>query len=243
MSELELWQAVAMEEGDGARVRRLFPIPGHRNADPFVLCDEFDVRPPAAFPPHPHRGFEGVTYMIEGAFLHRDNLGNEGRVEAGGMQRFTAGSGLVHSETPGDPGANRGIQLWVNLAKADKGLAPSWQQIGPPEIPVIEQAGARIRVLCGPGAPLVLRTAVTYEDVALEPSAAVVRTVPADQQGFVYVLDGQASLNGAAVTAGQARPIRGGEQRLLAADGGARLILVAGRPHGEPIFQHGPYVD
>ncbi len=243
MSEQELWQATEMEEGDGARVRRLFPIPGRRNADPFVLCDEFDVRPPAAFPPHPHRGFEGVTYMVEGAFLHRDNLGNEGRVEAGGMQRFTAGSGLVHSETPGDPGVNRGIQLWVNLAQADKGLAPSWQQISPADIPVLKQPGVRIRVLSGPGAPLLLRTAVTYEDLDLDPAATAIRPVPIDQHGFVYVLDGQASLDGAAIAAGQGRPIRGGEVRLSASDVGARLILVAGRPHGEPILQHGPFVD
>lgn len=239
----ELWRAAAMEEGAGARVRRLFPIPGRPNIDPFVLMDEFDVRPPAGFPPHPHRGFEGITYMLEGSFLHRDNLGNAGRVVAGGMQRFTAGSGLAHSEMPGDPGANRGIQLWVNLAQTDKSLDPSWQQIEPEDLPVIDEGGVRVRILAGEGSPLALRTAVTYEDIELAPGAEVRRQVPEGQRGFAYVLSGAATFDGLATAEGEARPVEAGEILLAAGESGARVILLAGRPHGEPIRQYGPFVD
>lgn len=239
----ELWHAAALEEGAGARVRRLFPIPGRPSVDPFVLLDEFNVQAPAGFPLHPHRGFEGVTYMLEGSFLHRDSLGNAGRVIAGGMQRFTAGSGLAHSEMPGDPGANRGIQLWANLAKADKALHPSWQQIEPEDIPVLEEGGTRIRILAGEGSPLALRTAVTYEDIELAPGTEVRRRVPEGQRGFAYVLSGAAMLDGLATADGEARPVEAGDILLVAGDAGARAILLAGRPHGEPIRQYGPFVD
>jgi redox-sensitive bicupin YhaK (pirin superfamily) len=103
--------AVETFEGAGARVKRLFPTSQLRNFDPFVLLDEFLVEPPASFPSHPHRGFKAITYMLEGGFHHTDDLGNDSIVLAGGLQKFTAGRGIVHSELPGTKGLNRGLQL------------------------------------------------------------------------------------------------------------------------------------
>ena len=115
------------KEGRGATVRRIFPGPDIRHLDPFVLLDDFGVRRPAGFPMHPHRGFEAFTYMIEGAFFHKDNLGNESEIFAGGTQRFTSGKGAWHSEMPSTDGRNRGLQLWVNLPRRLKPMPPDYE--------------------------------------------------------------------------------------------------------------------
>jgi redox-sensitive bicupin YhaK (pirin superfamily) len=126
---IEIKKAVGTEEGEGAFVRRLFPTQDFNYLDPFVLFDEFFVIPPAGFPDHPHRGFEVITYMRGGAFLHRDSMGNEQIIKAGGVQRITTGRGIVHAEMPGTKGVNHGLQIWINLPRRLKGLEPSYQNI------------------------------------------------------------------------------------------------------------------
>lgn len=126
---IELYQVKEVAEGDGVDVKRLFPVPGRMNFDPFVLWDHFDILPGKGFPDHPHRGFEAITYMFSGGMNHQDNLGNASFVESGGAQRFTAGSGIVHSEMPAETGRSNGIQLWINLPKRLKTLPASYQQV------------------------------------------------------------------------------------------------------------------
>lgn len=235
--------AVKMEEGAGARVRRVFPTSHLRHLDPFVLLDEFYVTPPAAFPDHPHRGFEAVTYMLEGAFHHRDSMGNDRVVSAGGVQRFTAGRGLVHAELPGTEGLNHGLQLWVNLPHRLKETEPDYQQVEPSAIPEHEAEGVRIRTVVGEGSQVELRTPVRYIDVALEPGVAFENEIPMGWNALVYVLEGELRLDGSELTAGKAVMLEPRGKVTAVAEGSARFVLIVGEPHGEPIRQHGSFVD
>ena len=128
---IRLQPAATVPEGDGVLVKRLMPVHGLLNLDPFVLWDHFDIAA-GGFPDHPHRGFEAITYLFEGGMKHADNLGNRGTVHAGGAQRFTAGSGIVHSEFP--DGHAAGIQLWINLPRRLKGIDADYQQLQANEI-------------------------------------------------------------------------------------------------------------
>jgi len=235
--------SVEMEEGDGARVRRLFPVAGCRNIDPFVLFVEFFVTPPAGFPPHPHRGFEAITYMFSGSFQHEDNLGNSSIVDACGAQRFTAGSGLVHSETPRGDAVSHGIQLWINLAKAQKQIDPAYQQVNADEFPEKADDGVLIRTLVGDGSPLMLKTAISYLDIQFTQPTTL--TLPLGNYAFcmLYVVEGELQLEAQKLVAGQAAMDEGRDSIKLEAGARARAVLLAASPHGEPIFQHGPYVD
>jgi len=233
-----------MEEGDGARVRRLFPVAGCRNADPFVLFDEFRVTPPAGFPPHPHRGFEAITYMFDGSFRHEDNLGNRSTVSRGGAQRFTAGRGLVHSETPGGSTVSHGIQLWINLAKAKKKIAPEYQQVNADAFPEVTKGNVFIRTIVGKGSPLKLKTPVVYLDISFTDADSYTIDLPAaSRQLLIYVASGQVEMEGVRLEAGQAALNPKTVPVQVHADGKARLIALSGHIHGESIYQHGPFVD
>ncbi|BDG62389.1 pirin family protein [Caldinitratiruptor microaerophilus] len=240
--------AEPMAEGAGARVRRAFPTPRLRTADPFVLLDEFFVEPPAGFPEHPHRGFEIITYMLDGAFRHRDSLGNDRTIPAGGLQRITAGRGIWHAEMPGQEGLNHGLQLWINLPRRLKGVDPEYQEVAAGEIPEDTGEGYRVRIVVGDRSPVRLHTPVQYLDVAVEAGHGWETTVPPDHRGFVYVLVGEGQFGpggdvrlrpGQLLLVGEGEPVRvraGGDEPL-------RFVLVTGRPHGEPIRLRGPFVD
>jgi redox-sensitive bicupin YhaK (pirin superfamily) len=157
--------AVETAEGAGALVKRVFPTQQLRYFDPFVLLDEFFVEPPASFPSHPHRGFEAITYMLEGGFHHIDNLGNNTVVLAGGLQKFTAGKGIVHSELPGTRGLNRGLQLWIRLPSKLGNIKPDYQQVESKAIPERDLNGVHIRVIAGENSPVKLYTKIIYLDV------------------------------------------------------------------------------
>src|SRR6056297_2002791 len=151
-------------DGAGARIKRLFPGPAFSHFDPFVLLDEFFVTPEAGFPEHPHQGFEAVTYMLEGAFRHKDNLSNDSVVSAGGVQRFSAGKEIRHAEMPGTDGMNHGLQLWINLPRDMKDSSPTYQQVNPKDIPVESQNGVEIRTIIGNDSPVAVNTNVLYQD-------------------------------------------------------------------------------
>ncbi len=231
------------EEGAGARVKRLFPTHRRRNFDPFVLFDEFFVAPPAGFPPHPHRGFEAITYMFAGSFRHEDNLGNRSEVAAGGAQRFTAGRGLVHSEMPAGTDLSHGIQLWINLPKRDKGIDPGYQQVDAAAFPAQDIPGGRVRVVVGPGSPLLIRTPMLYHDVVLDAGSNYQTPVAEDFNTLAYVVAGAIETDGLQVTASQAVLLERVTRFAARATADCRFVLIAGQPHHEPILQHGPYVD
>jgi redox-sensitive bicupin YhaK (pirin superfamily) len=250
-------------DGAGVKLRRVIGTPQLPDLDPFLMLDEFGTDRAedyiAGFPEHPHRGFETVTYMLDGRMRHRDNHGNEGLLVPGSVQWMTAGRGLVHSEMPEQQeGRMRGFQLWVNLPAARKMCEPQYQEFAPERMPVAHpDQGVAVKVIAGAvldadgavvrGPIAQPATDPLYLDIALAPDAAWALDLPPGHNAFVYAYEG-------GVTIGQGDAVRpldthelgvlGGGERLLlrAAALGARLILVAGRPLREPIARHGPFV-
>jgi len=248
-------------DGAGVKLRRVIGQPQLPDLDPFLMLDEFGTDKAedyiAGFPDHPHRGFETVTYMLDGRMRHRDNHGNEGVLVPGSVQWMTAGRGLVHSEMPEQQeGRMRGFQLWLNLPAREKMTAPKYQEFGPERIPTAAPAkGVTAKVIAGHVAGIdgPIRqpaTDPTYLDVGLETGATFVQPLPADHAAFLYVFEG-------AVQVGkEATPLRahelavlgeGEEIRLTGLSSGAdgkqaRAIVVAGRPLREPVAKYGPFV-
>ena len=190
-------------EGDGAEVVRLFPLrSGRMNYDPFVLFDHFFLQAGTGFPTHPHRGFEAITYLFEGGMRHKDNLGNDSIMTAGGAQRFTAGAGIEHSEMP--EGESSGIQLWINLAKAQKRIPPDYQAVAAEQIPERLFEGGTRRIIVGEGSPLKLHTQLRYEDITLHTAGSYQSSLAADERGLVYVVAGEVKLEGQSLKQQQA---------------------------------------
>jgi hypothetical protein len=251
-------------EGGGFVVRRPFPTEGLDLVDPFLLLDEMgpaDYRPGEAVgaPDHPHRGFETVTYILEGAFEHEDSAGNRGTIAAGDVQWMTAGRGVVHSEMPTRSirekgGRVHGFQVWVNLPARDKMIAPRYQEVPSAGIPEAESPDgrARVRVIAGEAlgvrAVIDTRTAIVYQDWSLRPGAVVEQPLAEGHNAFVYVFEGSALIgrDQRPLTDGQIGLLGRGDAARLAvpasAREGARLLLLAGQPLGEPVARYGPFV-
>ena len=250
-------------DGAGVRLTRVIGQPQLPDLDPFLMLDEFGTDQPedyiAGFPDHPHRGFETVTYMLDGRMRHRDNHGNEGVLVPGSVQWMTAGRGLVHSEMPEQQeGRMRGFQLWLNLPASEKMTAPRYQEFGPERVPTVTSIeGVRVKVIAGhvagtDGPILQPATDPTYLDVEVLPRARFTHRLAADHAAFLYVFEGAVRVGAGA----EARAVKsqelavlgeGSEVQLegLAAGtdgGGARAILVAGRPLREPVAKYGPFV-
>ncbi|OZB15650.1 MAG: quercetin 2,3-dioxygenase [Marinobacter sp. 34-60-7] len=253
----------ALETSDGAGVRIKRSIGQHPSIrmDPFLMLDEFGSDQPqdyiAGFPSHPHRGFETVTYMIDGHMLHEDHLGNRGNLKNGGVQWMTAGRGIIHSEMPQqESGVMRGFQLWLNLPSAEKMKPAGYRDIQPEEIPVFNQAGASVKLIAGElsvsgvqvaGAVTGGSTEPLYADIHLEPGAQISLPVAEGLNGMLYLYEGGASLihgdDYQVLQSSAASVLSDGDEILLkAANAGARLLLIAGRPIREPIVQYGPFV-
>ncbi|RMH47777.1 MAG: pirin family protein [Gammaproteobacteria bacterium] len=225
-------------EGDGVMVRRLMPTVALRHFDPFVLWDHFDIES-GGFPPHPHRGFEGITWLLKGTMQHQDNLGNCGTVSAGGAQRFTAGQGIVHSEMP--LGRTEGIQLWVNLPKRLKTITPDYQQV--PNIPITQDGNIEIRHIVGHDAGIHVHTPMDYRDIRFTQSDELSLRLNEDWRAICYVIRGVADLNGQTLNAGDAGLIENTLSITIRAAADTHLMWCAGLPHHEPIRQWGPFVD
>ena len=246
-------------DGAGVRLTRVIGTSTLDHLDPFLLLDEFKSDQPddylAGFPDHPHRGFETVTYMLAGAMLHRDHVGNKGELVAGSVQWMTAGRGIVHSEMPRQQdGLMWGFQLWVNLPARAKMTAPRYQDIPPEKIPEVTLTdGVQARVIAG-GAGGVrgpvegIVTQPLYLDVRMEPRSRVALALTAGHSACAYVYDGQASLGAAAdgskiISRGQLAVLSDGDQLTCAtADAPARFLVLAAQPLREPIARYGPFV-
>lgn len=231
------------QEGAGVTVYRHMPLASFRNYDPFVLWDDFNITPGNGFPDHPHRGFEGLTYLFNGSLKHTDNLGNSSTVYSGGAQRFTAGRGLVHSEMPNESGVTRGIQLWINLPKRLKQTDPSYQQVNHNEFPVIEIEGGTIKTIVGDNSPLKLLTPVRYAHIHLDANASYSEAIAANMRGLIYVVEGKIEINGQHYGKGDAAFIDNETEISTTAKESSQYMLCLGTPHGEPIIQYGPFVD
>ncbi len=252
--------AVASADVPGLALTRMIATPHLDHLDPFLLLSDFwpaaPDQPVGGFPDHPHRGFETVTYMIGGRMRHRDHTGAAGVIGPGAVQWMTAGRGIVHSEVPeaGDEeeGDVRGFQLWINLAAADKMCPPAYQEYAADEVPVVRPAaGVEIRVIAGTaggvsGPVQGIAVAPLYLDIALDAGAAWTVPLPAQHSGFVYVIDGQASVGGPnkdrPVDAHHLAVLSEGDELHLSADDATRLLLVAARPLNEPVARSGPFV-
>ncbi|MCJ0826079.1 pirin family protein [Luteimonas sp. 50] len=250
-------------DGAGVKLTRVIGGPQLDMLDPFLLLDEFGTDRAedyiAGFPEHPHRGFETVTYMLDGRMRHKDNHGNEGLLVPGSVQWMTAGRGLVHSEMPEqEAGRMRGFQLWVNLPASAKMTQPRYQEFAPGQIPVVAPApGVSVKVIAGavadaegravPGPIVQPATDPLYVDITLDADAAWRLALPQGHSAFAYVFEGTASLGegdeARALPAQQLGVLGGGELlEMRAGNQGARLILVAGRPLREPVARYGPFV-
>lgn len=244
-------------DGAGVRLTRVIGSPQLPDLDPFLMLDEFGTDRPedyiAGFPDHPHRGFETVTYMLDGHMRHRDNHGNSGLLVPGSVQWMSAGRGLVHSEMPEQvAGRMRGFQLWINLPAALKMSPPAYQEHGPEAIPSVQAGpGAKVKVIAGSvdgvaGPIEQAATAPTYLDIWLEAGAKFSHTLPSGHSAFLYVYEG-ALLAGAdqagALNAQELGVLGSGDLvQITAGDAGARVILLAGRPLREPVARYGPFV-
>lgn len=236
--------AVETIEGNGAKVKRLFPVREDlMNYDPFVLWDYFELAPGAGFPEHPHRGFEAITYLFNGSIEHKDNLNNQSRVYAGGAQRFTAGKGIKHSEMPAKDTVSTGIQMWVNLPQKLKQINPAYQQVDADEIPEEIKDGVRVRTIVGLDKGITLHTPVQYLDVLFEQKSQYNVQIPTQQRGFVYVVKGSTQIDDQSITAGDAYYFEDTSAFTIKAAGNTQVMILSGQPHNEPIFQHGTYVD
>ncbi len=245
-------------DGAGVRLTRVIGTPQLDALDPFLMLDEFGTDRAedyiAGFPDHPHRGFETVTYMLDGRMRHRDNHGNEGLLVPGSVQWMTAGRGLVHSEMPEQQeGRMRGFQLWVNLPARDKMGEPRYQEFAPDRIPVVApRAGVEVRVVAGEvdgtrGPIAQPATDPLYLDIGLGAGASWEYPLPDGHNAFADGVEGAATVG----EGDEARPLEthtlgvlggGGRFAVRAGDAGARLLLVAGRPLREPVARHGPFV-
>jgi len=242
-------------DGAGVKLTRVIGTRGLPDLDPFLLLDEFGSDAAAdyigGFPSHPHRGFETVTYMLQGRMRHKDNQGNEGLLVPGSVQWMTAGRGIVHSEMPEqEEGRMSGFQLWVNLPAADKMTAPRYQDISPERIPSVSAEAAQVRVIAGEsngvrGPVTGVATAPVYLDVSLQRAGSFTHALPATHNAFLYVFEGQAEIGESRTKAirGDLAVLGPGRDVLVtASDAAARFILVAGKPLGEPVVRYGPFV-
>ena len=249
-------RGIQTSDGAGVRLRRLMGGGGAvPSIDPFLMMDYFDTANAgdyiAGFPAHPHRGFETVTYMLDGRIRHRDNHGGEGVIEPGGVQWMTAGRGVVHSEMPEQTaGLMRGFQLWVNLPARLKMTDPAYQEHGAEHMPVEERAGGvRVKVIAGEtslgtrGPITAEATLPIYFDIELAEGGEFVESVPNDRAAFVVVHGGRVEVDGRTIDAVGLAELGPGDTVVLRAAGGpARALLVAGKPLNEPVAWHGPFV-
>ena len=237
-------------------MRRPFPGREIDHFDPFLLLDEMgpvDYQPGSAVgaPEHPHRGFETVTYVLEGEGAHADSAGNAGTIGAGDVQWMTAGDGVVHSEMPSaelrkNGGRLHGFQLWVNLPAKDKMMTPRYQEFPGARIPEAKFPGGSAKVIAGEfggvSAVIDTRTPIQYLHVRLDAGAKVGLTVPVGHEGFVYVFEGAATVGGKTLKEAQTGALSGDGPLEVQAGPATQFLFVTGAPLREPVFQYGPFV-
>lgn len=244
-------QGVQTTDGAGVNLTRIIGSMELNMLDPFLLLDEFGSDNPkdyiAGFPPHPHRGFETITYMLNGKFRHKDSAGNEGYLTDGSVQWMTAGRGVIHSEMPEQTeGLVRGFQLWLNLPKEKKMIEPAYNDISAERIPQVDFEGGRARIISGkflgisgPGKP---HTGMLYYDIVLDLSTHFTMPIDNGWNAFIYIYEGSVQLD-REVNKGHLIVLdQEGELDLTAGQKGAKFIVVAGEPLNEPVARGGPFV-
>ena len=236
-------------------VTRPFPTPSLDLIDPFLLLDRMGPITSApgeakGAPDHPHRGFETVTYILDGAIEHEDSQGNRGRIGAGDVQWMTAGSGVIHSELPSEEirrngGRLHGFQLWVNLPRRDKMMQPRYQELRADQIPTATSEDGKVRVTViageslGTKASIDTRTPIMYLHVRLARGASFTQAIPESYNAFAFIIGGEVS------NARENEMILfnpDGDSVTLTTENGAELLLIGGVPLNEPVARYGPFV-
>ncbi|PKU73455.1 pirin-like protein isoform X2 [Dendrobium catenatum] len=243
--------AKQQQEGAGAIVRRSIGRPDLKTLDPFLLLDYATVSPPAGFPDHPHRGFETVSYVLEGAITHEDFAGHKGTIGAGDLQWMTAGRGIIHSEMPAGDGVNKGLQLWVNLSSKDKMIEPNYQELQSKDINRVQKDGIDVRIIAGEAfgvrSPIYTRTPTMFLDFAMNPGSQLHQPITEGWNAFVYIIEGEG------VFGHESSSTALSHHTLILSDGDGvkawnksrrslRFLLIAGQPLNEPVVQYGPFV-
>ncbi|HHJ20394.1 MAG TPA: pirin family protein [Gammaproteobacteria bacterium] len=247
---------VQAADGDGVQLTRLIASPKLDMLDPFLLMDFFSSEKPqdylGGFPPHPHRGFETVTYMLAGKMRHKDSAGNEGVIEAGGVQWMRAGKGIVHSEMPEqEKGLLAGFQLWVNLPASHKMAKPGYQEINGQDIPEeIRDKNCRLKVIAGctaKGTRGVIHHEFVdpvYWDIHLNRGATFIDKLPHKHNAFIYLIDGALNIGDSIkmIISKQLAILGKGDKIRVHANTHSRFLLIAGKPLNEPVARGGPFV-
>jgi redox-sensitive bicupin YhaK (pirin superfamily) len=246
----------ATSDGAGVKLTRVLTQDLQHRLDPFLMLYAFGSDRPddyiAGFPDHPHRGFETVTYMISGRMLHRDSAGHEGLLENGGVQWITAGRGVIHSEIPQqEEGVMEGFQLWLNLSKRDKMNTPWYRDFKNADLPkFLTEEGVTVTVIAGQshgmtGAVTREITHPNYLDIQLPAGTRFRQQLPSDHNAFAFVYRGEVIIEGKGVPKQRMAILTNDEQAdgvVIEASLDSRLLLISGKPLGEPIVQYGPFV-
>lgn len=256
----QILQGRETSDGAGVRIKRSLGQNQHASFDPFLMLDEFGSSSAddyiAGFPAHPHRGFETVTYMLEGHMLHEDHMGNKGHLRNGDVQWMTAGRGIIHSEMPQqEHGLMRGFQLWLNLPAAEKMKPAHYRDIPAAQIPTAElPGGGQIKVIANTavvsnnivsGPIQGLSTEAIYWDIHLPMNAVFTHAIPGEHNTFIYVYEGDVAIgeDKRRLTRGNAGLLtKGDELRIEALQENTRFLVISGKPLKEPIVQYGPFV-
>ncbi|MDX1497160.1 MAG: pirin family protein [Salinisphaeraceae bacterium] len=261
----QMIHGVPTSDGAGVKLTRSVGSQRHLRVDPFLMLDEFASDNAsdyiAGFPPHPHRGFETVTYMLDGHMLHEDHMGNRGDLLPGDVQWMTAGRGIIHSEMPQqEEGRMRGFQLWINLPAAEKMQPAAYRDIPAAQIPQVAlKQGGSVKVIAGRyqqdgqsiagpinGAEAIaerMSTDPLYLDVQLEAGQAMEQAILTGYNAFLFAYEGSLQVGEQAAATHDAAVLGDGDQVVVqAGEQGARFLLLAGKPLNEPIAQYGPFV-
>ncbi len=254
----EVLTAQSTSDGDGVKLKRVFGGGDLSRFDPFLMLDEFGSDKPddyiGGFPSHPHRGFETVSYMLEGKMEHRDHMGNVGQLGPGDVQWMKAGSGVIHSEMPKqEQGRMRGFQLWVNLPAKEKMTPATYNDIAADDIPVYKIGQVVIKSIAGKlrtkgielvGAVSGLTTDPAYLDLSFVEADEIEILIPDEYTALVYVYEGSAYVGDSEYQLGKSKLARLSSRGMLRikAVAASRILLMTGKPIGEPIVQRGPFV-
>ncbi|HEX9163072.1 MAG TPA: pirin family protein [Thermoanaerobaculia bacterium] len=258
-SVAQIVHAMPQLEGEGMIVTRPFPTARLDQIDPFLLLDRMGpvTHGPGeakGAPDHPHRGFETVTYILDGAIEHADSQGNRGRIGAGDVQWMTAGAGVIHSELPAEEirrngGRLHGFQLWVNLPRGDKMMKPRYQEVRAAEIPRAKSADGKVTVTViageslGTHATIDTRTPIMYLHVRLAAGSSFTQAIPQTYNAFAFIVSGEATFGDRRARENDAVIFeRDGDAVAIASVGGAELLLIGGVPLNEPVARYGPFV-
>jgi quercetin 2,3-dioxygenase len=246
-------RSVPASDGAGVKLRRSLGQSQSARLDPFLMLDEFSSDNPddyvAGFPDHPHRGFETVTYILDGHMLHEDHLGNRGNLKSGGVQWMTAGRGIIHSEMPQqESGRMRGFQLWINLPAREKMKPAGYRDLQAEDIPeVVLPDSGKVRVIAGgyadaSGPIQGLTTEPLYLDVHLPAGGRFSSPLTSGHNAFVYPYEGSVRIGATDVPLQSAALLSTEGQLDISAGEGTRLLVLAGKPLNEPVVQYGPFV-